>query len=121
MTGSLDGMMGTETEVRLAYYDIEAGRPKHWVGLMGGTHWGYTDSIVESGNRSGDPGPPDVLLDRDATVAQQQAAQRTLAARFLVAFFRKYLLHRNVPDDLDLDRAIAAVPGAREPEVAWDT
>ncbi len=121
IAGDLD-RTGADPSVVNGYYRDEAHAPKHKVVLLGGTHWGYTDSIVECGGAAyAEDARPSALARTGATVSQQQAAQRALAANLVAAFFRRYLRDESVPNDLALEEAMESVPGAREPDVDWDT
>jgi hypothetical protein len=86
--------------------------PSHFVGIIGADHWGYTDSICETGTKNYIPS--NVLLGQAGTAASQ-SVQRELADRFLAAFFRKYLLAggERVPDDLFAARAAKVAAGLR--------
>ncbi len=114
LAGTLDGEVPSEF-VRGRF--TEAPRPKVFVEFIDGDHWAYTDSIAMCGPPgSGNPETSSqVLTSAAASVAEQQAAQRRLAAHFSILFLRKYLRQgdERIPEDLSRDEILLRVPGTK--------
>lgn len=73
------------------------------VQIAGGDHWGYGDTITWVYS-------PAVLPN--ATLPEQQVAQRLLATHFITLFFRKYVIDEpGISTDLELEEVLDRVPG----------